>query len=241
MYINDKKTIYQVSNIGNIRNSKNIKNRKCGLLKPRYNKSNGYIQTCIRFENEKYYRYIHRLVAEAFIPNPDNLPQVNHIDGDKHNNRVENLEWCDGEYNMRHCFDNCLCSTAKKIKVYSLSGKYINTYKSITEAFKDLNISSSEKLNSDVFYDNTKQNQGYQWRLYDSELEVKNLIDKCKMFSKGVVKLTLEGEYICEYKTLNSAYVDLGRRDNGDISRVCKGKQKTAYGFKWVYKSDYNK
>lgn len=53
-------------------------------------------------------KLVHRLVAEAFIPNPNNLPEVNHIDYNNKNNNVQNLEWCDRGYNMAHCFKNIL-------------------------------------------------------------------------------------------------------------------------------------
>ena len=56
---------------------------------------------------------VHRLVATAFIPNPNNLPQINHIDGNKDNNHVSNLEWCDNGYNQRHAMEHGLKSRAK--------------------------------------------------------------------------------------------------------------------------------
>lgn len=62
----------------------------------------GYKKVFICVRNKKYMRYVHRLVAECYIPNPDNLPEVNHKDGDKSNNNVDNLEWCTRIDNARH-------------------------------------------------------------------------------------------------------------------------------------------
>lgn len=65
----------------------------------------GYKAVLIRGNGHEHTVFVHRLVASAFIPNPDNLPQVNHINGDKTDNRPENLEWCTNYYNTRHRID----------------------------------------------------------------------------------------------------------------------------------------
>ena len=70
-------------------------------LKP-YKQSKGYLKVDIWDNNKKIPTYVHRMVAETFIPNPENHTQVNHIDGDKTNNRVENLEWCSQSQNIQH-------------------------------------------------------------------------------------------------------------------------------------------
>ena len=68
--------------------------------------ADGYMQITVgKTENRSQYR-VHRIVAEAFIPNPDNLPEVNHKDNDRTNNRVENLEWCTHEYNIQYSIDS---------------------------------------------------------------------------------------------------------------------------------------
>ena len=94
---------YQVSNLGNVRAFTRFRNGE--LLKPgRY--SNGYL--FVHFakdtdkKGERHSYLIHRLVAQAFIPNTKGLPQVNHKDEDKTNNRVDNLEWCDSKYNNNY-------------------------------------------------------------------------------------------------------------------------------------------
>lgn len=88
--------LYQVSNLGRV---KGLKNKH--ILKQRL-KNNGYCVLTLCKENKPKTYLVHRLVAEAFIPNPNNYPQVNHKDEDKTNNCVDNLEWCTKEYNMNY-------------------------------------------------------------------------------------------------------------------------------------------
>ena len=84
--------LYEVSDKGNVRNV-----RRNTLLK--LQKNQGYIRVALSKNGIKTWLRVHRLVAQAFLPNPDNLPQVNHKDEDKTNNSVDNLEWCDQAYN----------------------------------------------------------------------------------------------------------------------------------------------
>lgn len=91
--------IYKISNTGKV---KSLHQKKERILLPRENK--GYLEVSLQLHSKTSYRMIHRLVAEAFIENTNNLPQVNHIDGDKRNNCVENLEWVTPSENMLHSF-----------------------------------------------------------------------------------------------------------------------------------------
>ena len=97
--------LYQVSNLGNVRskNKVGIDGRKIeGKLLKGGMFSNKYKFVCLRKQGENKNCLIHRLVAEAFIPNPNNYPIVNHKDGNKQNNNVENLEWCTYHENRMH-------------------------------------------------------------------------------------------------------------------------------------------
>ena len=93
--------LYQISNMGNVKALGNGKTRKEKILKPTKNKDN-YLQVCLCKQVEKKTFLIHRLVAQAFINNPNNYPQVNHKDEDKMNNCVSNLEWCTNVYNSNY-------------------------------------------------------------------------------------------------------------------------------------------
>ena len=93
---------YEVSSRGRVRRTKPMKGTRAGrILKPCVT-NRGYYRIRMYVDGAGTSEYVHRLVASAFIPNPNRLPQVNHIDLDKANNCVENLEWCDNISNHAH-------------------------------------------------------------------------------------------------------------------------------------------
>ena len=101
--------IYEVSNLGDVRVILKSGN-DYRAMKQEY-VGNGYRRITLSKNGVAKHFSVHRLVAQTFIPNPDNLPQVNHIDEDKTNNRVDNLEWCTPKYNIN--FGNSLAKRAK--------------------------------------------------------------------------------------------------------------------------------
>ena len=80
-----------------------------------------------------------RLVAIHFVPNPENKPEVNHINGIKDDDRAENLEWVSAKENIRHAFDTKLCKTEKKVNQYDLNGNFLRTHESMSKASKFIN------------------------------------------------------------------------------------------------------
>ena len=122
-YLPYKNTNYLVSNYGNVKNLKTNKILNGEIIKK------GYIRMYLGY-NFKNKVLAHRMVAETFIPNPDNKPTVNHIDGNKLNNHVSNLEWNTYSENLQHAFDNNLKNCISKRKLSNADVLFIrNNYK----------------------------------------------------------------------------------------------------------------
>lgn len=116
--------LYSVTSCGKVWGYK----RK-GFLSPRLH--NGYLRVSLSKDGVAKDFFVQRIVAEAFIPNPNNLPQVNHKDENKTNNTPQNLEWCDAKYNINYGTRNLRMS--KGVRCVELN----KTYNSITEAARD--------------------------------------------------------------------------------------------------------
>lgn len=153
---------YQVSNFGRVRN------KLTGHILTSQNDSKGYLRVRMSLHDRKATAKVHRLVAVAFIPNPDNKPQVNHIDTDKQNNSIGNLELVTNGENQIHAYKtglNYVTGRAgrKKIPVLMIddSGKTIKKFESIAEAGR---VTGIERRNIEkVIKGERMKAGGYRW------------------------------------------------------------------------------
>jgi len=134
---------YFVNEKGEVLSKRHFK--KGIILKPHLANNHCYMVNIYYDNGKPRFRTIHRLVAEAFIPNPDNLPQINHKDENRANNAVTNLEWCDGKYNSNygtgHMRQTIACS--KPCIQKTLDGEFVAMYSSISEAGRKSGFSES--------------------------------------------------------------------------------------------------
>lgn len=130
---------YEVSSFGNIRNKK-TPNKMLSLN--RSGQKRNYYSAVLSINNKQTRRNVHRLVAKAFIPNPSNLPEVNHKDENGLNNKVDNLEWCDKHYNLTWGTRSQRFADAKSIPILQLDkqGNLIKEWKSQKEICDTLHL-----------------------------------------------------------------------------------------------------
>lgn len=165
---------YIISNYGEIISLPRYKqnNSKLQYVEPKeikrcVNRKNGYVY--VQLWNEAKYKNIrlHRLVAETFLENPHNYSQVNHIDGDKTNNKVDNLEWCTQSQNGLHAYKIGLANNEnQKIKVrqYDNDGNLVAEYNSLLEASKITGI-NIQKISFCINgkYKYKRKSEKYRW------------------------------------------------------------------------------
>lgn len=164
---------YQVSNLGNVRITSYRNTGMKRLMKISLTNC-GYCKVELYRDKKGKMQYVHRLVAMAFIPNPHNKPQVNHIDGNKTNNSVSNLEWASASDNQLHSIAHNLREpspmtgrfgksnpTSKPIYQYDLTGKIIKRWDSISDACRYLGVSHSSI--TQCLTGKTKTAHGFKW------------------------------------------------------------------------------
>lgn len=163
--IPDFEGLYQVSNTGKVKSFR--KSTKYGsqpeyILNPTIC-NHGYAQVTLYDKARKKKYTVHRLVAELFIPNPDNLPQINHKDEDKTNNNVDNLEWCTAAYNNAYgsAKIRAIDTMSKPIEQLTYDGKVIAIYRSAKVASEILGFGKNAIRTAII---NHSQSNGYFWR-----------------------------------------------------------------------------
>lgn len=171
--INSYEKLYEISSFGRVRSlDREIEGRwgstkiRGKLLIPVPDKDGYLIITLCKNGKQKVGK-IHRLVAETFIENPNNLPQVNHKDENKQNNCVDNLEFCTSKYNTNYGtgIERRSNKTSKPVLQFDINHNFIRKYKSMTEAEKTLKI----KHIYDCCNGKLKMCGGYIWRYANGE------------------------------------------------------------------------
>lgn len=191
----------------------------------------GYYYMLLK-KDGKYYAFgVHRLVAEAFIPNPDNLPEVNHIDENRLNNAVWNLEWCDHYHNIRSGTVLQRISASKpkrRVEQLTLDGKHVAYYESRSAAARAFN-----RPRANIFFALTGRSKtayGYIWKYVDGHIKSRSFTD--------VEQLTLDGQLVATYPNARAAANALGTK-YVCIYKALAGINKTAKGYRWRSKCSF--
>ena len=198
--------LYEVSSFGKVRSLDRIiktnnrfgemnKKIKGKIIKGSFNKKTGYLQVILCKGKNKKLFLIHRLVLENFIPNVNNLPQVNHIDGNKQNNNLNNLEWCTRSENIKHSYSLGLSHSNFKTKSGEEHHFYGKHHKEISK--------------------------------------LKMRLGHCNI----VEQYNLQDEFIRTWNGTKEIECIL-KINNAHISECCRGKRKTAGGYKWRYANE---
>lgn len=179
--------LYEISNNGEI-----LSKTRRKILKQ--NNSKGYNRVILSKDGKPQHFLVHRLVAIAFLPNPHNLPQINHKDENKLNNNVENLEWCDAKYNINYGNHNQKLSISKK-----------DWWK---DDAKRQWMSESKK---------GEKNPNYRKKYTEEEREKIS-----KRLNKKVYQYTIDGVLVAEYESVKEA-ATINGYDRGNLSKACRG------------------
>lgn len=235
---------YQVSNLGNVKSLDRyikypngcehfFKGKNIKFIKDK----DGYNVVNLKKHQKGKFSRVNRLVAQAFIPNPNNYPIINHKDEIKSNNKIDNLEWCTYKYNSNygHCIENNIKARSKRIYQYDLEGNFIKEWFNSSEAEKSGYNGSRICMCCNK---NAKTSNGFIWSNTKIENFDKSILINAgrnnKSKSKIVIQYDLDGNFIKEWPSAKEC--QRNGYNQAAVSRCCLGKQKTSYNFIWRYK-----
>lgn len=228
---------YQASNFGNIRSVDRYVNykttgkaiRKGKILTPKKS-STGYLEVSLIKNGVYCFKRVHQLVAQTFIPNPNNYPYINHINEVKTDNRVINLEWCTPKQNTEAFY----CSRIT-IYQYDTTGILIKKWNSITKAAESINGDKTGIQHCCKMYlsngNMKKTYKGYIWTYTPlSSVELAERTTNRNL--SEVIQMDMQGNIICKYNSMTEAAKTVGCNQSA-ISMACQGLRNTIKGYKW--------
>lgn len=236
---------YLVSNFGRVKSK--IRLGAKGIILKQQSDKYGYYKVHLSCVTHKKVASVHRLVALAFLPNPNKYPSINHKDENKGNNCVWNLEWCTVAYNDGYGTRNIKCAMAqrndkgrsKPVVCYNRNKEFVAYYPSIAEAQRHTGIHKASI--SRACRNGGGHSNGYLWFWANQTDNVQtNKSISREEQKRKVVQLSLNNEFIAEYPSLNEAAKVTGI-NVGNIGKCCKHHHahSRAGKYRWLYKDEY--
>lgn len=213
-----------------------------GRILAQHSNGTGYLQVGPRINGRKINIYVHRLVAECFLPNPENLPEINHKDNNPLNNNTSNLEWCSRKFNMRYRekYGTPAKESVPKLPVYAveLKTQKVLWFESQREAERSLGV--AQQSISAVLKGKLKTAGGF-WFVEDNGKVDKGKLRKnviSMLLKSGIIAVNLKTHKVLWFKTQSEAGMKL-KGVQGHIGDVIKGRRKQAGNY-WFTHADNN-
>lgn len=218
---------YKISNFGRV---VSLKRGNETLLSVAINHK-GYPVVFLSKDGKTKNYLIHRLIAIQFIPNPENKPQVNHINGIRTDFSISNLEWCTASENVRHSYDvlgkvhnatGMFNRCGKKVAQYDLDGKLLNTFQSTMDAERSLKISNTN-ISLSCKKNVNRSFGGFMFRYFDNEPieKIDKYIKTPSYLSKKIQVISLKDNTVMEFNTITEGASEI-KINNATLSKYLK-------------------
>lgn len=240
---------YEVSNYGRVKSIKRfnptVKRHYGGKMLRMLTDKKGYYY--VNLSRGVKSQSVHRIVAKAFLPNPNNLSDVNHKDETHTNNCVDNLEWCSHSYNMNYGTVKERCralltnhpDTSRPVAQYDLQGNFLRVFPSLREVMRFYKTNSWKTI-CDVCKKRKGMHTslGFQWRYADEGNDYTINIGlpsrRWATEKRKVYQYTKDMQFVREFNSTTEAALAVGKAPT-NISEVCRGRRKTSGGYRWFY------